>query len=341
MGSSSTKESTETLKQDIDEDEKWVNTATALLKNYYLSFRGSQWDQYQVDTKDELLLRAKICYSIYGPPTVADAEEIWNAYKEDQIENAKGILSSILVAHSDKKSSKDKLLVGIIFVACKQDKAEYSVPIFRVFTGSDPTNPSDGCSYVDNQKRIYSSWSCWQSNNTMPELRYAYPQYGFFSCSKGCSYSYDSDEDPVIEFGYSPACNLTSSLFRSVDIIAGITSFGCGVIGIASLFTPVGPAILFYSAISGGGSALYGASRAVARVVDKSIHGESLSDLESFTLYFSIAATPLHFFTSVVNGTIVRGAIENGRIFSPTMRMFATVLNLSTLGKLSKFVASP
>ena len=72
--------------------------------------------------------------------------------------------------------------------------------------------------------------------------------------------------------------------------------------------------------------------RAINRLVDKGKHDESLTDLESFTLYFSIAATPLHFTTSLVNARLVQGAVMEGRIFSSSMRTFATLLNFSTLG---------
>jgi hypothetical protein len=151
---------------------------------------------------------------------------------------------------------------------------------------------------------------------------------------------------------------------------------GCGVIGVVSMFTPIGPAVLLTSAIFGGSSAVYGTGRyegtcftiskafswlrsssaspflkplhlllllaqksimffhfrAINRLVDKGQHGESLGDLESFTLWFSIAATPLHFATSVLNANLVRGAVTNGRIFSNSTRLIATVLNFGTLG---------
>ena len=71
--------------------------------------------------------------------------------------------------------------------------------------------------------------------------------------------------------------------------------------------------------------------RIVNRLVDKGTHGQSLADFESITLWISLAATPLHFFTSAVNGTLALGAQE-GRIFSSSMRMFATMLNFTTLG---------
>lgn len=71
--------------------------------------------------------------------------------------------------------------------------------------------------------------------------------------------------------------------------------------------------------------------RGVNRLVDKGQHGESLLDLESITLWLSLAATPLHFISSAINGTLTVGA-QQGRIFSSSMRMFATVLNFTTLG---------
>jgi hypothetical protein len=72
--------------------------------------------------------------------------------------------------------------------------------------------------------------------------------------------------------------------------------------------------------------------RGVQRLVDKGQHGESLADFESLVLWLSLAATPLHFISSAVNGKLVLGAQQQGRTFSSSMRMFATVLNFSTLG---------
>ena len=71
--------------------------------------------------------------------------------------------------------------------------------------------------------------------------------------------------------------------------------------------------------------------RGISTLVDKGTHGQSLADLESLTTWFSIIATPFHFVTSAVNGTLALGA-QQGRIFSNSMRMFATVLNFTTLG---------
>ena len=87
-----------------------------------------------------------------------------------------------------------------------------------------------------------------------------------------------------------------------------------------------------FSAITGGVSAIWGTSRGIARLVDKGQHGESMTDLESWTLYLGIAALPLHAVTAVANYKIVQGAVQNGRIFTQTIRATVTILNFTTLG---------
>ncbi|KAI2807891.1 hypothetical protein BLOT_005831, partial [Blomia tropicalis] len=310
---------------------KWKESARDIIKTYYLSFRGSQWDQYEIDTVDEKYLLAKICFAMFGPPTEKNANNLWEGYQEEQRDRGNEILKIILKVHNENRCKKS-LLVGFIVVACKQEESEYVLPIFSVFIDDDPKVASAKRVYIDTQQRVYSGWDDWKSNNNMPMLKYAYPRRGFFTCSSHCRYEFDPEKDPDIEFGTSPACDLSARIFRQTDTVTGITAFACGVIGVASMFTPIGPAVLLTSAICGGSSATYGTTRAVIRLYDKGTHGESLTDIESFTLWFSIAATPLHFTSSIVNAALIRGATENGRIFSSSMRMFATVINFSALG---------
>lgn len=266
MGANLTKEYPSTWN---DEDVvKWKKNAEEIIKSYYLSFRGSQFDEYMVD-EDENLLLAKICFAIYGPPTVQDATELCDGYEEKQKEKANEILKLILEIHKEKNNSSKRLLVGIIVIACKQEESEYPLPIFSIFTGDDPYNAHAARAYVDTQLRTYSSWDDWKENNTLPMLKYAFPSRGFFSSSSGCGYEFDANKKPDVEFGTSPACNLSSRIFGTTDTVAGITSLACGIIGVASLFTPIGPAILLGSAIGGSSSAVYGTSRAVVRLYDK------------------------------------------------------------------------
>lgn len=56
-----------------------------------------------------------------------------------------------------------------------------------------------------------------------------------------------------------------------------------------------------------------------------------MTDLESLTLYFSIAATPLHFLSSLATAKLVTGAAQ-GSVFTSNSRVLATVLINTTLG---------
>jgi hypothetical protein len=311
---------------------KWKESAAEVIKSYYQSFRGSQWDAYVIGSEDEKLLQAKICFAIFGPPTVAEAKEIWEGYNSEQQESAKQILETILEVNKKAKPNSEKVLTRSIIVMCKQEEIEFMIPLFAVLTGGDPFDATSPRCYIDNQRRTYSSWEDWKANNTLPMLKCAFPRFGFYSCSKACRYEFDPDKDPEIAFETSPACNVMSRIFGTTDTVAAITSLGCGVVAVASMMTPVAPFILTASAVGGIGSASYGAGRAGYRIVDKGKHGESMTDLESWTLYFSLAAMPLHIASSVVNANLVKGAVVNGRTFTSSIRMGATILNFSTLG---------
>ena len=61
---------------------EWKEKAATVIKQYYLSFGDRQWDEYDLPAERNLL-RAKICFALYGPPTT-EADCIENAYSEDR-----------------------------------------------------------------------------------------------------------------------------------------------------------------------------------------------------------------------------------------------------------------
>lgn len=75
------------------EVKKWKQSAKNVLQSYYLGFRGSQFDEYEKNDQDKL--QAKICYSMFGPPTV-EAEELIDGYTDEQKSSANEILNKIL-----------------------------------------------------------------------------------------------------------------------------------------------------------------------------------------------------------------------------------------------------
>ncbi len=74
--------------------QKWKKKALEILRTYYLGYSGTQWHEFNRSTDIELL-RAKICYALFGPPT-ENADDIESAYSTDQKTKANEIRGVIL-----------------------------------------------------------------------------------------------------------------------------------------------------------------------------------------------------------------------------------------------------
>ncbi|EYC06651.1 hypothetical protein Y032_0074g817 [Ancylostoma ceylanicum] len=298
---------------------KWKKDAEARQQCVYLQFEGSQFQDI-TDLSEELCI-TKICFAIYGMPT-NEANTLEEAYTADQRKFAAKVYNTIRDIWLKAPMSRFKL--GFIFVFCKQGDEEYQVPLFRLLWDESDEHTSR---YIDTACRVYESAQDWRDNNCMPMMKYCYPKRLFYTCSSGYDYRFDPDEKTVLQFGTSPACDFLSRVGRTLDVV--ISTVGMTV-GVAALFTPAGfisaPILLGV----GGTSAVYGAGRAVNRLIDKVTHGESLTDLEGVLLTLSIIAAPLSFLTSLSNARLAAGA-ASGRIFSQTQRILATVLSLTTL----------
>lgn len=209
---------------DEPEVKKWKEKAKISLTTYSHAFEGTVLFEYSVPEESKLLI-ANICFAMFGPPMKA-ADELWNAYPEEQQKSAEEILEKIMEAY--EALSCTRLYVGMIKIACKQGEAEYELPLFTVFSDRENPEKNAACAkyYIDSQKRIYKSWNDWKENNVLPMLKYAYPKYGFFSCSNDCTYSFDKTKEVAIEFATSPACNITSRIFRGTDAVSIVTTLG-------------------------------------------------------------------------------------------------------------------
>ena len=57
---------------------KWKKLALEVIRNYYQAFQGHKWHEFELP-KEQPLLRAKICFALFGPPTEVSSD-IENAY---------------------------------------------------------------------------------------------------------------------------------------------------------------------------------------------------------------------------------------------------------------------
>ena len=199
----------------------WKKKARNLLKNYYLAFEGTQWHRFNIDT-DEKLIRLKIAYALFGPPT-EDADDIENAYDEKQFKKAQRIVDVMLKKYKDDKISEFR--IGIIFIYCKQEKQEFPLPVFSLYTGIT-SKGEDKRIFIDTQCRTYKNWDDWKNNNCLPSVEYAYPTLGFFTCSGNNGYEFDPEKDPDIEYGSSPQSSFRSSVLLGTDVLATGVSLG-------------------------------------------------------------------------------------------------------------------
>jgi len=204
----------------------WRDKARNILKTYYLSFSGTQWHSFNVKTDAELL-KVKICYALFGPPTNERAETIEEAYSDEQKKRAQEIITNVVKIKRD--GGPDGLNIGFAFIVCHQlnqkaENADFCLPVFSVLVGSE--NARDKIYFVDTQGRTYKSWGDWKANNTLPKVEIAYPKHGYFTCYEDGSYGFDSQREPVVEFGESPQCSAWSTTKTVGDIASTVTSLG-------------------------------------------------------------------------------------------------------------------
>lgn len=104
MGAILTKEYQFTWEQ--DDVKRWKLEAPKILKTYYLNFAGCQWHEFNRTEEHLALLKAKICFALFGlPDEFINDNDIRNAYSDKQRETAQGILDEILQVRQISKIS--------------------------------------------------------------------------------------------------------------------------------------------------------------------------------------------------------------------------------------------
>ena len=234
----------------------WKSRARKHLKYSYLANNGTQWHEYPIE--ETSLLTIKICYALHGKPTYVENNNgtLENAYKASQKATANKIKNKIIEIFKDFKVPK--LQVGIIFIACKRQKSEFLMPIFRVYIGN---NNGDVSKYVDTDCRTYKNWTDWKKNNKLPMLKYCYPSRGFFTCSGNYSYQFDPERDPDVNYGTSPACDFLARVVRQGDKLSDVTSLTSGGVAMYSMFTPEAPIVLTAATTVGTAASFYKTGR--------------------------------------------------------------------------------
>ncbi|CAI5443963.1 unnamed protein product [Caenorhabditis angaria] len=185
---------------DEEDVEEWSVEADYTQKMFYHIFQGTQFVEYDKESEEELV--SKICLAINGTPKIKQAGK--TNHSAEQLEEAKRISHKIKqVWAMIPAENRPKFSIGTIFICCKQDKNQFTLPIFKLLYKIEGSDHS--FRFIDTTCRVYEDWDDWKKNNSLPMMKYCYPEQGFYACSYLTAFAFQCNEDPDIEYGTSPA----------------------------------------------------------------------------------------------------------------------------------------
>ncbi|XP_071870189.1 uncharacterized protein [Bombus fervidus] len=186
--------------------------------------------------------------------------------------------------------------------------------------------------YIDMNGRVYKDWTDYKENNTLPPCTMVLPKDGFYQ--PDTTYEITEEYSTVwLEIIDSPACNSIKTFLNAADTassVIGVVGIGLGV---ASLFTPLGPVVLGATACSGV-TGVWTVSRSVQNLVDRNSHEETINplmDRGAFSSWLGITGATIGIAT--VGGSFaVTKLVQNGSNIGTATRFAYNTLVLSNLG---------
>lgn len=261
----------------------------------------------------------KVAFAIFGLPRDDNIDEPGlEGYDEKQREIANKIKDKII----EQKPADMDLHFSSVFVCCKVGNKEFPEPVFRVLTSTE--KGKDQSVYIDTCGRIYTDWSKFLQNNLLPECIFCYPENGL--------YEYNDEGTVKLAYACSPACSIAQKFRKYADTTGTALSFAAAGVGVATLFTPVGPLVGLAALATGSITGVYAGFRGAETVIDRKQHGQSISlaDSEARGVWLNIAATALGTIAGAANAAILASA-KAGEVFSKSARAAINVLNISNL----------
>lgn len=227
-------------------------------------------DWFEYDSANYDIIRHKIGYALFGLPKVnedveplsfsenctllADQDNILNrvTYDKKMCKVIDDIYQKII--KFGRNNACDNIHVGIIFnvifvqmpskqaseINNEQNKENNNIifmPIFKIKT------ETRGIWYIDNEGRTYKTWKDYVTNNTLPQCTMVLPKGGLYQCDPTSKVS-EYNSTVWIEILDSPACAIKNKVLKNVDIASNTMAICSLGIGAASIFTPIGPAVL-------------------------------------------------------------------------------------------------
>ncbi|XP_012347276.1 uncharacterized protein LOC100864565 [Apis florea] len=328
-----------------------------------------EWTKYTID--ECKYLRQNIGYALFGPPSEneenknvyiedkkieenrqikditetlcykANAEQIINIVYEQVYTHGKGCIDANSIYYgviynisfrtknnvTEVSNSKEEKVTDSEI----EDKIQiYSTPIFKI-RYLDKTLKEEQTWYIDRNGRVYKTWIDYIKNNTLPQCTMVLPKDGFYHPDP--NYEITEQYSTVwLEILDSPACSIQATILKHGDIASTVAGI-CGVtLGIASIFTPIGPVVMG-ATIASSISGVWATGRSVQNLMDRNSHKQSigLTNKDSFCSWLSIIGSAVGLISNSGN-IILTKLVKNGNDISNVAKVAYNTLVLSNLG---------
>lgn len=236
----------------------------------------AEWTLYEED--EYKYLRQNIGFAIYGPASEDETADVV-LYNKDKVTNnydlvetfyyskkAKKTIDIIydkilqfgeenIKAGTEEKSNTKGVYYGVIFnvifhpknnsvnVPTLKEENEINICLTPIFKIKYSQCKEQQIWYIDMNGRIYKSWTDYKDNNTLPPCTMVLPKDGFYQ--PDATYEITEKYSTVwLEIVESPACKPINTFLNVADTASSVISAAGVVLGVASLFTPIGPVVL-------------------------------------------------------------------------------------------------
>ncbi|XP_068982993.1 uncharacterized protein [Bombus flavifrons] len=325
----------------------------------------AEWTLYEED--EYKYLRQNIGFAIYGPASEDKTADVV-LYNKDKITNSYDLVETFyyskkakntidiiydkilefgeenIKAGTEEKSNTKGVYYGVIFnvmfhpknnsvnVPALKEENEVNVYLTPIFKIKYSQCEEQQIWYIDIKGRIYKSWTDYKDNNTLPPCTMVLPKDGFYQ--PDTTYEITEKYSTVwLEIIESPACNPINTFLNVADTASSVIGVAGVALGVASLFTPIGPVVLGATACSGVTGA-WTMSRSVKKLVDRSSHEETINplmDRDAFSSWLGITGGTISIATLGGSFAITK-LVQNGSNIGTATRFAYNTLVLSNLG---------
>ncbi|XP_075234036.1 uncharacterized protein LOC142331801 isoform X2 [Lycorma delicatula] len=299
----------------------WMRRARKYQQGHYNSLGDRIWDL--IETED--MLEKKIGFAMYGMP-IENIKMNALGYNAEQIQQITLIKLHILTLWNkiSAVNNKGNIYFNCIFVylRSKDDGNKEGVDVlFRIpkIMDEDLSNYL----FIDTTCRTYDGFNDYLKNNKLPKCDMCYPLNGIYSANSSIV---------EIDFKESPACNISKSVLKGLDITTSVLTLGATGVSIAALAIPVAAPFIWGATATILASGAYDITRYVSKLIDIKQHYESLSlkNPESRGAWIGLAATAVG--VASVGGTAIsRGVMATEQIIGRSSAVTLRIINMSSI----------